>query len=154
VAFIIDTHLNHASVNANLIKALRFLEHNQSARAFYIRDPRCPLPAPPRWPVTNATLQRFKDRGGVVLALDEPQVAGWYALALLHYAVTEGDITTLNKADQIQVISHDAFSHFIGERLHSGRYAYFQDLDERLLNKKGAEPAASRELKVDYNAQV
>jgi hypothetical protein len=153
VAFIIDTHLNHASVNANLTKALRFLEHNKSARAFYIRDPRCPLPAPPRWPVTNATLKRFKDRGGVVLSLDEQGVAGWYALALLHYAVTEGDITTLNKADQAQVISPDEFSHFIGERLHSGRYACFQELDDTLLNKKGAEPA-SRELKVDYNAQV
>ena len=88
-----------------------------------------------------------------MLSLDEQAVAGWYALALLHYAVTEGDITTLNKVDQIQVISPDEFSHFIGERLHSGRYACFQDLDDTLLNKKGAEPA-SNELKVDYNTQV
>ncbi len=135
-AFIIDTQLHHASVNASLLRGIKFLEHHPAARAFYIRDQRCPLPAPPRWQATNATLKRFKDRGGVVLYLNEQDAARWYALALLHHAVTEGDVTILGKDDRVQAIAQGELSSFIQERLHGRSSPCFEAMDAMLLNNK------------------
>lgn len=129
LAVIIDIERHHASVGASLKAGVAFLEHDPSARAVYVRDPRSPIPPPPRWQATNALLEKFQQRGGSVLDLSEQDAARWYALALLSYAVIEGDVTVIGANDRVRPISPEELGEFIQARLHDGRSAAFERLD-------------------------
>jgi hypothetical protein len=111
VTLMIDVEIHPAAVSASLSRGIGCLETEPSSRVVYIRDARCPFP--PHWKTTNEKLQRFKALGGHVLFLDQTHAATWYALALLNYAVREGDITLVTAEQQIRPVSHDEFAAFI-----------------------------------------
>jgi hypothetical protein len=138
--FLIDVEYNHVSVAASLIRGIEFLTSHPSGQAFYIRDARCHFPAPPRWQATNDKLQRFKALGGQVILLKPEQAARWYALALLSYAVREGDITLVNAEHRLQAVSSDEFATFVQETIHGQRDLAFADVEVTL---EKASPAQS-----------
>ncbi len=132
VVFMIDVEQNPMAVGACLLKGIEFLKSHPSGKAFYIRDVRCPIPPPPQWKATNEKLQLFKDLGGHVIILDPEQAARWYALALLSYAVKEGDVTLVGFDNRLKSITADEFATFIGEKLHGQKRSGFQNFDEVL----------------------
>jgi len=93
MSFIIDNEQNHASVRAALKRGIDMMTAEKAAKAIYIRDDRCLIPAPPQWQSTNEMLEKFKQKGGEVLFLNEEQSSRWYALAILNYAAKEAEIT-------------------------------------------------------------
>jgi len=93
MSFIIDNEQNHASVRAALKRGIDIMNAEKAAKAIYIRDDRCLIPAPPQWQSTNEMLEKFKQKGGEVLFLSEEQSSRWYALAILNYAAKEAEIT-------------------------------------------------------------
>lgn len=135
--FIIDTEQNHSAVGASLTRGVDFLKFNPSGKAFYIRDARCPFPPPPKWRATNEKLQAFKKLGGHVIFLDSEQAARWYALALLSYAIKEGDVTIVSADNQIKPVSFGEFITFIQESIHGKKYSAFQDFDNALTTPPG-----------------
>ncbi len=102
---IIDTELHHASVRAALKGGIQHLENNPRGFALYIRDTRCPFPEPPKWRATNEMLGAFRNKGGQTLFLEPEEAAEWYALALLSYAVKEGDVSVQDGDDRSRSIS-------------------------------------------------
>lgn len=130
--FIIDNERHHLAVLSTLEAGIRLLEGMPSARMCYIRDARCPIPARPRWPTTNARLERIKQRGAIVLWLNDQAAARWYALALLRFAVTAGDVTIVGTDPPARTITQEELARFITERLHGGRYPAFAELDRAL----------------------
>jgi len=130
--FIIDTEQNHTFAESSLKTGIDFFIESPSGKAFYIRDARHPFPSPPRWPEANKMLEDFIRRGGHVIFLDDKQAVRWYALALLNYAVNEGDVTVVDADNQMKFVSSEAFASFIREKIHGKTYPVFQDFDKAL----------------------
>jgi len=130
--FITDVELNHVFVRASLKRGGDFLEENGNGKAFYIRDARCGIPAPPKWKVTNELFERFRSLGGHVLFLDSERSAMWYALALLNYAVKEGDVTVISADNRPRSVSTEELAVFVQQNIHGKNYPGFQALDEMM----------------------
>lgn len=132
VIFIIDMEQNHTFAESSLKTGIDFFDKFPSGKAFYIRDSRSLFPSPPRWPEANEMLEAFRNCGGHVIFLDDKQAARWYALALLNYAVNEGDVTIMDTDSQMKFVSSEAFASFIREKIHGKTYPVFRDFDKAL----------------------
>ncbi len=130
--FIVDVERNNPSVRASLKRGIDFLEKNASGAAFYIRDARCEIPAPPHWASTNEMLDHFRSLHGYVLFLDRSQAARWYALALLNYAVKEGEVTVTDTAYQSRAVTIGELSLFIKTAVQEETFSGFRSIGERL----------------------
>ncbi|MDM8537714.1 ATP-binding protein [Desulfobacterales bacterium HSG17] len=122
---IIDVESNNPSVRASLKRGIDFLKENSSSKAIYIRDSRCEIPAPPAWKATNEMLDEFRQLGGHDIFLDKDQTARWYALALLNYAVKEGDISVQEGDKDHRPVSFEELTKFIREYFHVKEYSGF-----------------------------
>lgn len=146
VAMLIDVEPHPAAISASLGRGIDFLEAHPSNTAVYMRDARCPFPSPPHWKTTNDKLQRFKALGGHVIFLDREHAAKWYALALLSYAVREGDVTRVTAEHQIRPILHDEFATFIQYALDGDLSPILRDLETicgRLSNEASSADVSS-----------
>ncbi len=152
--FIIDVEQHHSAVTAGLRQGIAFLEKYPAGKAFYIRDERCPFPQPPKWKATNERLEEFRARGGHVLFLDREHAARWYALALLRYAVKEGDVTIEDPVYGAKSVSMDDLAAFAGRVLHGEADFGFEGVSSVLkgnpsgapgppVNRKPSSPASS-----------
>ena len=133
--FIIDVEPSHPAVRASIGRGLDFFERFPSGRAFYIRDARCAIPSPPRWPATNKVREQFEARGGQIIVLDTQQAARWYALALFSYAVKEGELTLMDTEGRDQPVSEAELAEFVREKIHAGKDPGFQIFHEILRNQ-------------------
>lgn len=115
--FIIDTERSSLSVIAAFKRGLEFLEQNPECRVFYIRDSRCEIPPPPQWKATNEMMDRFREKGGEIIFLHEAQTAAWYALALMYYALKEGDILIPDREKQYRLPEQEEFADFIRKEI-------------------------------------
>ncbi len=138
-AFIIDDSLHHNSVNARLKKGIELLEQNVNSKVYYIRDRRCKFPGPDVWKNTNKTLKRFKENGGIVIKLNQDQVAAWYALTFLLYKVNEGDSIIVENDNKQRAITAEEFSEFIQKHLHNPKTLSFVDMDRNILKSRTAD---------------
>lgn len=129
---IIDMDAHHLSVGKTIQKGLDFLSEHPEGKVFYIRDSRCRIPALPKWPTTNALLQKLKDHGGTTIFLNERQIAAFNALALMAYAVKEGDITVTERHGHIRSATVDEFIEFIRQRLQGGHEPVFMDFHRKI----------------------
>ncbi len=136
--FIIDVETNNPSVRASLKRGIDFLEGDRLGRVIYLREARNPIPPPPQWKATNEMLERFKKLGGVEISLDAEQTGRWYALALLNYAVKEGDITLGDAETQSRAITPGELAEFIQSDLHHDENSGFGPI-QRIL--RSASPA-------------
>lgn len=144
VLFIIDTELNNSYVRASIKRGIDFLKKDPDGKAFYIRDTRCAIPAPPKWKVTNEMLDQFRQIGGNFISLEEARAARWYALALLNYAVKEGDVTIIDVNNHARPVSPEELAAFVQERIHNSRICSdFQHIDE-ILRGQRAEDGGQR----------
>jgi len=132
VIFLIDIAQHHLSVGASLKCGIDFLRNTKSGKAFYIRDKRCPFPSPPRWKATNEKLKQFKRLGGNTIGLGTRHAASWYSLALLNYAVKEGDITVIDGKTHMRPVAQDEFSTFLKEIVQGSGYRDFREFDKVL----------------------
>lgn len=130
--FIIDVERNSPSVRASLKRGIEFLESAPSGQAFYIRDRRCEIPPPPQWASTNDMLRHFQDLGGNTLFLDNMQAARWYALALLNYAVKEGEVTITDSEYRSRAVTVEELSLFIKTSVHEQTFSGFWHIGEKL----------------------
>lgn len=130
--FIIDVEHNSPSVRAGLKRGIDFLENDPSNRAFYIRDRRCEIPPPPQWASTNEMFLHFHRLGGNVLLLDQMQAARWYTLALLNYAVKDGEVTINDAEHQSRAVTVDELSSFIKTSVHEQTFSGFWKIGEQL----------------------
>ncbi|OQY53645.1 MAG: hypothetical protein B6245_22595 [Desulfobacteraceae bacterium 4572_88] len=130
--FIIDIEQNNPYVRACLKRGSDFLEKFPNGKALYIRDARCLIPPPPKWKATNDLLQSFRDQGGYVLFLEEAVAAEWYALALLNYAVKEGDVTVIDADNQSLSVSSEELGGFVREKIHAQESSGFGGIGEIL----------------------
>lgn len=130
---IVDTELHHASVRAALKRGVEHLERDPGGFVLYIRDTRCGFPEPPKWKATNEMLETFRAKGGVALFLDPEQAAAWYALALLAYAVREGDISLPDAESGSRSVSWREFGEFISRGLLDGGIRRVSEQLQKLL---------------------
>jgi hypothetical protein len=143
VAVLIDVEPHPAAVSASLTRGSDFLQTHPSAIVVYVRDARCPFPEPPSWKTTNDKLQRFRASGGQVIFLDRQHAAAWYALALLSYAVREGDITLVDAEQKLRPVSSDEFVTFIQQTFSGAASPAFREL-EAVFGQRGRVPRSSR----------
>ena len=132
VAFVIDDSVHHKTVNSKLEKAIEFLEEESTHKVFYVRDRRSKFPGPDVWKVTNKTLRRFKDKGGMSIKLTQAQAMAWYAMTFLHYKVVEGDVTFQQAGKTMRAITDNEFMQFASIYLHSPKQLNLFDLDEKI----------------------
>jgi len=71
-------------------------------------------------------LVRLRELGGNIIFMNEAQAAQWYALALLNYAVKEGDITTIDPDNHTRSVSSEELALFVKEKIND--YEGFQVL--------------------------
>ena len=90
-AFIIDLEKHHRSVDAALNRAIDLQNTDSNICIYYIRDKRCPIPE--KWISTRTKLNSLEQYGIQVLCLETEDLARWYALALMHYDIQEGNLT-------------------------------------------------------------
>ena len=151
---IIDTELHHASVRAALKRGVQHLEKNPKNFVLYIRDSRCAFPEPPKWKATNEMLETFRAKGGIALFLDPEQAAEWYALALLAYAVREGDISLPDSGSGSRSVSWSEFKDFINSGLRDDGIERVAEQLRKLAHGGGREiPQAHREQGGDIDAE-
>ena len=137
LTILIDVESHPAAVSAGMTRAIDGLQ--TPSRVIYVRDARCPLP--PQWKTTHEKLQRFKALGGHVVMLQREPAASWYALALLSYAVREGDITMVTAEQQLRPVSQDEFAAFIQQAFDGAAGSAFGDIEAALGHSGGAAPA-------------
>lgn len=123
--FIIDIESNSPAIRASISRGVDFLEKFPDGKVIYIRDSRYAIPPPPQWKATNDMLGSLRELGGNIIFLNEEQAAQWYALALLNYAVKEGDITMID-ADNTRSLSSEELALFVKEKIRD--YEGFQVL--------------------------
>ncbi len=140
IAFIIDVEEHHHAVGASLKRAIDFLVASPSRRAIYIRDERSPIPE--RWKTTNELLSDFTARGGRVLTLGREQAARWYALAILSYAVREGDVMVTDAGGIARPVTLQDLASYVSERAHGGGHSGFEAL-QAALSGSGQGPGHS-----------
>ena len=151
---IIDTELHHASVRAALKRGVQHLEKNPDGFALYIRDSRCGFPEPPKWKATNKMLETFRAKGGIALFLDPEQAAAWYALALLAYAVREGDISLPDSGSGSRSVSWLEFREFISSGLRDeGVERVAAQLRQIAQSKEKEDSGAGQEGSGDVDAE-
>jgi hypothetical protein len=138
VTVLIDVESHPAAVSASLNRGIDALEAEPTGLVIYVRDARCALPS--QWKTTNDKLQRFKALGGCVILLDREQAARWYALALLSYAVREGDITWVTAEQQLRAVSQDEFATFIQRALDGDAGSIFGEIEAVLGNLERGDP--------------
>jgi hypothetical protein len=136
VTILIDVEPHSSAVSASLTRGIDCLGPEASGLVVYVRDARCPLP--PQWKTTHEKLQRFKALGGQVIVLDRERAARWYALALLSYAVREGDITLITAEQQLRAISQDEFAAFIQQAFGGDTEFAFGEIETRLGQSGGS----------------
>jgi hypothetical protein len=139
VTILIDIEPHPAAVSASLTRGIDCLRPEAPALVVYVRDARCPLP--PQWKTTNEKLQRFKALGGHVVFLGRDHAARWYALALLSYAVREGDITLVTAEQQLRAVSQDEFAAFIQQACGGDVGSAFDEIEAVLGHSGSASPA-------------
>ncbi len=130
--FIIDIEVNNPYIRACLKRGIDFLEKYKNGKVFYIRELRCAIPPPPAWKTTNDMLDTFRTLGGYTIFLDKPEAGGWYALALLNYAVKEGDVTVTDSENRTRSVSSEEMAIFVREKIHGNNYPYFKDIAENM----------------------
>ncbi|CAN2041496.1 ATP-binding protein [Candidatus Magnetomoraceae bacterium gMMP-15] len=130
--FIIDLAQHHLTVKNRIQKGITCLIEHSPVKVFYIRDERCIFPGPQRWKETNQKLQRFTRLGGNVIFLDHENAASWYALALLSYAVKEGDITISHTNERMRAVSWIEFEDFVRKEINEKNAPAFQGLEDAL----------------------
>jgi len=130
--FIIDIEVNNPYIRACLKRGIDFLEKYKNGKVFYIRELRCAIPPPPAWKTTNDMLDNFRRLGGYTIFLDKPEAGGWYALALLNYAVKEGDVTVTDSENRTRSVAPEEMAVFVRERIHGNNYSYFKDVAENM----------------------
>jgi len=132
--FIIDLDLHHMSVKARIQKGISCLIEHSPVKVVYIRDARCNFPPPPKWKETNNLLQRFKRLGGNVFFLGHENVASWYALSMLSYAIKEGDISIIDDKNLLRPVAWQEFEAFIKERINGNDCPSFSGMEEALCS--------------------
>ena len=130
---LIDMEQNHASVRASLKRGIGFFDDHPDGRVIYIRDARYAIPPPPNWQTTNALLDQLRAAGGAIFQIDRTPAAEWTALALLSYAVKEGDITVRDGNGTSRAITESELGHFVRDRLHGRSGSAFQSLRDALV---------------------
>lgn len=131
--FIIDIELNNSYVRASIKRGIDFLEACNTGNVIYIRDARYAIPPPPKWKATNEMLDHFNELGGHIILLDKEDAIKWYALALLNYAVKEGDVTIADGNHHTRPVSSEELAVFVQERIHNSKsYPGFQRIGEIL----------------------
>lgn len=139
---LIDLNAHHSAVGACLRRGIDFLEENPDGRALYLRDGRCPFPPASRWKQANAALEAFKARGGGTLFLDAEAAARLYGLALLHYAVREGNISQPDNGQGMRPVAAEAFDRFVNQAIQGEKYPVFRRLGRVLAHPPESAPAA------------
>jgi hypothetical protein len=129
VAFLIDVEPHHTAVGASLARGCDVIETQAASLVIYLREARCAFPPPSQWPATNEKLQQFRALGGQVIFLERERAARWYALALLSYAVREGDVTLITAAHEVRPVSPDEFAAFIRHAFYGDLSLAFQDIE-------------------------
>ncbi|MCP3926629.1 MAG: hypothetical protein GY714_29055 [Desulfobacterales bacterium] len=132
-AILVNLELHHNSVGNLLRSGINFLKNSKDSKLFYIRDLRNQFPSPPKWVATNKKLDDLKSCGGEVLFLDNKEVSKWYALALLSYAVKEGDTIVADPINGIRSITHIEFNNFVKSYLENYDKSFFNDIKESLI---------------------
>lgn len=138
VTILIDVEPHPAAVSASLTRGIDGLQAAAPGPVIYVRDARCPLP--PQWKTTNEKLQRFQALGGHAIFLERNQAARWYALALLSYAVREGDVTLVTAEQQLRAVSQDEFATFIQQAFDGEAGSAFDEIEAALGNPGAASP--------------
>ena len=123
---LIDASLHHASCGAAIKAGKRILEQNSDAKVVYIREYRTPIPK--KWKITRYKLELYQQQGGKYLELNQEQSAGLYALALLSYAVKEGDITVEDTEKGFRAVTEEEFRRYLGRELQAKTYDFFEEL--------------------------
>jgi hypothetical protein len=95
---------------------------------------------PQTWKTTHDKLQQFQALGGHVVALDQERAARWYALALLSYAVREGDVTRVDAAHRMRPITADEFADFIQHACYGASASAFRDVEAVFAGPDGETP--------------
>jgi hypothetical protein len=129
VVFLIDVEPHHTAVGASLARGCDVLETQTASLVVYLREARCAFPSPSQWPATNEKLEHFRALGGKVIFLERERAARWYALALLSYAVREGDVTLVTAAHEVRPVSPDEFAAFIQHAFYGDLSPAFQDIE-------------------------
>ena len=93
VACLVDNELHHLTVGASFRLGKKLRDGGHVERVIFLRDARRPIPAPPKWKVTNELRAAFEVAGGAVFTLALEEVAHWYAVVYLHHAILAGDVT-------------------------------------------------------------
>ena len=135
---IIDLQHHHKSVGASLKRGVDSIKNNPDAYVLYIRDERCLLPA--KWKSTNAVLNQFKKLGGHFLMLDRNEAAQCYAIALMNYAIKEGDISVETSAFDMEKASIESFLHFLHEYIGHEPFSLFKKIADILQLRKKKVP--------------
>lgn len=133
---LVDIDQHHTAVGTRLTRGSTFLQEKPEGRVIYVRDGRCPIPT--TWQATYQKLEMFQALGGQVVFLEPEQAAAWYALALLSYAVREGDVTRVDAADQVQPIALEELATFIKDVLAGQQHPAFLPFFEALHASRGA----------------
>ncbi len=136
VVFIIDDSVHHKTVNSKLEKAIEYLDEDTAQKVFYLRDRRSKFPGPDVWKVTNKTLRRFKDKGGISIKLTQAQAMAWYSMTFLHYKVVEGDVAFQQAGKPLRAVTDNEFMQFASIYLHSPKKLNLFDLDEKIANPR------------------
>ena len=145
-AFLIDVALHHKAVGASLRSGIAFMKKHGTSRVIFIRDMRCPFPELPKWPSTNQQLQALEEAGGFRISLDKEAAAHWYALALLKFDVTAGDVC-LNDGTSITI---DQFNAFIRDCLNGNDSPAFAQRDEYLKTIPASSDKNTDKAPVDH----
>ncbi len=132
-AVLVDLELHHKPVGTSLTSGINFLKNTKDSKLYYIRDIRAPFPPPPKWAATNEKLDELKRCGGNVLFLDQIEVSKWYSLALLSYAVKEGDTIVADPVNGIRSITQTEFNNFVRSYLENYDRSFFNDIKESLV---------------------
>lgn len=89
---------------------------------------------PDKWSLTHSKLKKLKKTGGCYLSLRQEQCAGLYALALLNYAIKEGDITIEDSSNGFRSVTEEEFGQYIARELKAGTYDFLESLKIYLKN--------------------
>ena len=100
--------------------------------AFYIRDKRSEFKSKKQWQSTHLLLDEFKRRGGRVMALSKKEAAGWYALTILNYRLSDHDIIVINDQQQYRKVTQTEFAIFVRDQLHQNEFSWFYRIDKYL----------------------
>jgi len=138
---LIDVKSHHSSVAASLRRGIDYLTANKNSHVFYFRDERCFFPKPPKWKATNIVLDKFKGLGGHVMIMDRNEAAQCYAVTLMNYEITSGDVSIDTPDFQTEKASIEQYMHFLHTYVNNEPFTLFKKMGKILeLRKKVSSP--------------